>query len=116
MTTTRTAKGANSEEIAAIENLLADLEKRLQRLSGVTKREASGASSDVGDFVSEALSGIMERMRDNASNAGQALGDQATRIGSEAIKTVVDEIEQRPLIMLAVAAGAGYLLGVASRR
>jgi ElaB/YqjD/DUF883 family membrane-anchored ribosome-binding protein len=114
--TTRTAKSTNTEEIAAIEDLLSDLEKRLQRLSGATKREVSGASSDVSDFVSEALSGIMDRMRDKTTNVGQAIGDQATRIGSEAIKTVVDEIEQRPLIMLAVAAGVGYLVGVASRR
>jgi len=114
--TTRTAKSANTEEIAAIEGLLSDLEKRLHRLSGATKREVSGASGDVSDFVSEALSGIMGRMRDSATNMGEAIGDQATRLGGEAIKTVADEIEQRPLIMLAVAAGVGYLVGIASRR
>ncbi len=44
------AKSATAEEIAAIEDLVSDLEKRLRRLSGSARREASGASGDVGDF------------------------------------------------------------------
>jgi ElaB/YqjD/DUF883 family membrane-anchored ribosome-binding protein len=114
--TTRSAKAANSEEIAAIEDLLSDLEKRLHRLSGVTRREVSGAGGDVSDFVSDALSGIMERVRESASDAGQVLGDKASRVGVDAVKKITDEVEQRPLIMLAVAAGLGFLIGLANRR
>ncbi|MGH6683792.1 MAG: hypothetical protein ACRECA_07690 [Pseudolabrys sp.] len=114
--TTRTAKAANSEEIAAIEDLLNDLEKRLRRLSGATRREVSGAGGDVSDFVSEALSGIMERVRESTLDAGQTIGDQAARVSGDAIKKITDEVEQRPLIMLAVAAGLGFLFGLANRR
>ena len=42
--TTRTAKLGAAEEIAAIEELVSDLEKRLRRLSGSARNEAAGAS------------------------------------------------------------------------
>jgi ElaB/YqjD/DUF883 family membrane-anchored ribosome-binding protein len=107
---------ANSEEVAAIEDLLGELEKRLQRLAGTARREVSGAGGDVSDFVSEALSGIMDRMRESAVNAGQSVGEQATRVGAKAVKTITDEVEERPLVMLAIAAGVGFLFGIANRR
>jgi len=113
---TRTAKSAAADEIAAIEDLMGDLEKRLRRLSGSARREASGASGDVSDFVSEALSGIMSRVRDSAAGVGSTVADEATRIGTDAFKKLTDEIEARPLIMLGVAAGIGFLFGMANRR
>lgn len=114
--TTRAKSGANSDELAAIEDLLADLEKRLSRLSHTTRREVSGASSDVSDFVSEALSGIMDRVRERAASVSESLGDQASKVGNDALKKLTDEVEQRPLIMLGVAAGIGFLVGLANRR
>jgi ElaB/YqjD/DUF883 family membrane-anchored ribosome-binding protein len=114
--TTRAAKSAAAEEIAAIEKLIGDLEKRLRRLSGSAKREASGATGDVGEFVSEALSNIMDRVRDSASGVGNSVADEATRIGTDAFKKLTDEIESRPLIMLGVAAGIGFLFGLSNRR
>jgi ElaB/YqjD/DUF883 family membrane-anchored ribosome-binding protein len=114
--TTRTAKSAAADEIAAIEDLMSDLEKRLRRLSGSARREASGATGDVSDFVSEALSGIMSRVRDSAAGVGNTVADEATRIGTDAFKKLTDEIEARPLIMLGVAAGIGFLFGLSNRR
>ena len=114
--TTRTAKSAAAEEIAAIEDLMADLEKRLRRLSGSARREASGASGEVGDFVSEALDRIMNRVKDSASGVTQTVADEATRFGTDAFKKLTDEVENRPLVMLGVAAGIGFLVGMASRR
>jgi ElaB/YqjD/DUF883 family membrane-anchored ribosome-binding protein len=114
--TTRAAKSAAAAEIAAIEGLIDDLEKRLRRLSGSAKREASGATGDIGDFVSEALSNIMGRVRDGASGVGNSVADEATRIGTDAFKKLTDEIESRPLIMLGVAAGVGFLFGLSNRR
>ena len=52
--TTR-AKSVAAEEVAAIEDLVSDLEKRLRRLSGTAKREASGVSDDIGEFGNDAL-------------------------------------------------------------
>jgi ElaB/YqjD/DUF883 family membrane-anchored ribosome-binding protein len=114
--TTRAAKSAAAEEIAAIEDLMGDLEKRLRRLSGSARRETSGASGDVRDFVGEALERIMHRARDSASDATSSVADEATRIGIDAFKKVTDEVEHRPLIMLAIAAGIGFLAGLANRR
>jgi ElaB/YqjD/DUF883 family membrane-anchored ribosome-binding protein len=113
--TTRTAK-TNAEEIAAIEDLLGDLEKRLRRLSTVTKREVSGGAGEVSDFVTDALAGIMGRVRESASSVSETLGDQASRVSADAIKKITDEVEQRPLIMLAIAAGVGFLFGLSNRR
>jgi ElaB/YqjD/DUF883 family membrane-anchored ribosome-binding protein len=114
--TTRAAKSAAAEEIAAIEELMTDLEKRLRRLSGSAQREAAGATSEVGDFVSETLDRIMSRVRDSASGVTQSVTDEATRIGGDAVKKLAAEVENRPLVMLAVAAGVGFLAGLANRR
>lgn len=114
--TTRAAKSVTAEEIAAIEELMRDLETRLRRLSGSARREASGASGDVSDFVSEALSNIMNRVRESASGVTQSVADEASRFGTDAFKKLTNEVEHRPLVMLAVAAGIGFLAGLANRR
>jgi ElaB/YqjD/DUF883 family membrane-anchored ribosome-binding protein len=114
--TTRAAKSVAAEEIAAIEDLMSDLEKRLRRLSTTARNEASGASSDVGDFVNEALSGIMDRVRESATGVSKSVADEATRLGTDTFKKLTDEIEHRPLVMLGIAAGIGFLAGLANRR
>jgi ElaB/YqjD/DUF883 family membrane-anchored ribosome-binding protein len=39
------------------------------------------------------------------------VADEAARIGSDALKKLSDEIEHRPLLMVAIAAGIGFILG-----
>jgi len=114
--TTRSTKSATAEEIAAIEDLMTDLEKRLRRLSGTARDEAAGASADVSGFVSEALDNIMSRVRERASTMGQSVADETSRVGADAVKRLVDEVEHRPLLMLGIAAGVGFLAGLANRR
>jgi ElaB/YqjD/DUF883 family membrane-anchored ribosome-binding protein len=114
--TTRASKSIAAGEIAAIEDLMEDLEKRLRRLSGSARREASGATGDVGDFVSEALARIMNRVRDSASGMTHSVANEATRFGGDAFKKLTDEIENRPLVMIGVAAGVGFLVGMSQRR
>jgi ElaB/YqjD/DUF883 family membrane-anchored ribosome-binding protein len=118
--TTRSAKSATAaDEIAAIEGLVDDLEKRLRRLTEISSEardEVSGATGDVKDFVNDALGHIMQRVRESASTMGQSVAQEASRVGGDALKKVTDEVEQRPLIMLAVAAGIGFLVGLANRR
>lgn len=114
--TTRAAKSLAAEEVAAIEDLMSDLEKRLRRLSDTARRETSGASGEVGDFVSEALERIKDRVRDSAAGVTQSVADEATRFGSDAFKKLTDEVEHRPLLMLGLAAGVGFLAGMANRR
>jgi ElaB/YqjD/DUF883 family membrane-anchored ribosome-binding protein len=113
---TRTAKSAAAEEIAAIEDLMNDLEKRLRRLSGSARSEASGAGGDVRDFVSEALERITSRVRESAADVTHSVADEASRLGGDALKKLSDEVEQRPFLMLAIAAGIGFMAGLANRR
>lgn len=114
--TTRAAKSAAAEEIAAIEELVNDLEKRLRRLSSTARSEASGASGDVRDFVSEALERITSRVRESAPEVTRSVADKTSQLGSDAFKRVTNEVEARPFLTLAIAAGVGFLCGLASRR
>ena len=102
---------STAEEIAAIKELMSDLEKRLHRLSGATKREFSGASGEINDFVNDALAGIMERVRDGA----HSVSDSATHLSGDAFKKITAEVEQRPLTMLAIATAIGFLFGMSRR-
>jgi ElaB/YqjD/DUF883 family membrane-anchored ribosome-binding protein len=114
--TTRAAKSAAADEIAAIEDLMSDLEKRLRRLSSTAQKETTGAASEVGDFVSETLERILERVRSSTAGITDTVADEATRISGDALKKVTDEVEHRPLMMLGIAAGIGFLIGLANRR
>jgi ElaB/YqjD/DUF883 family membrane-anchored ribosome-binding protein len=109
------SKSSNADEIARIEELIGDLEKRLHRLNSSAQTEAAGASHDINHFVSEALEGIMERVRERADSVTEQVAERATQVGSDAFKRVLDEIERYPLATLAVAAGIGFLLGSARR-
>src|ERR1700690_276293 len=102
---------STAEEVAAIQELMNDLEKRLHRLGGATKREFSGASGEINDFVNDALAGIMERVREGS----HSVTDKATHIGSDTFKKITQEIEERPLTMLAIATGVGFLFGLSRR-
>jgi ElaB/YqjD/DUF883 family membrane-anchored ribosome-binding protein len=110
---TRT-KSAAADEISAIEDLISDLEKRLHRLSGSAKREASGASGDVGDFVSEALASIMKRVSNGSNDSVDSLTDDVARYGIGAFKKLTKEVEQRPLVLLGIAASVGFLAALLS--
>jgi ElaB/YqjD/DUF883 family membrane-anchored ribosome-binding protein len=115
----RTAKSTTADEVAAIETLLSDLERRLQRLSELSQAargEVSGAGENVKDFVNDALAAIMSRVRDNTANLGRSATDKAARAGGDAVKKLTDEITERPLTMLAIAAGIGFLAGLFNRR
>lgn len=50
---TRSKLATTADEIEAIKDLMADLEKRLQRLGGTAKSEVAGGASDISDFVNE---------------------------------------------------------------
>ena len=86
---------------------MGDLEKRLHRLSGASKREFSGASGEINDFVNDALDGIMQRV--------QSATDKATNLSGDAFKKIIEEVEHRPLTMLAIATGIGFLFGMSRR-
>ena len=104
-------KRTSSDDITDIEReislLMRDLESRIGRLNTLTKNGASHAASEATDYVSETVANAGERLRDGAS----ALGDEASRYGSDALRRVEEEVEQRPLLTLAIARGSDSLRG-----
>jgi ElaB/YqjD/DUF883 family membrane-anchored ribosome-binding protein len=112
----RAGKKSTAEEIVAIEDLMEDLERRLRRVSGTTRREASGAADDVSDFVEDTLADIKAKVRAKAADAVRSAGDKASNLGEDTLRKLFDGVEERPLIMLGIAAGVGFLAGLATRR
>lgn len=105
-----------SDDIAEIEReitrLMHDLEARVGRLNTLTRKGASHAASEASDYVSETLSETAERLR----NGAHTVTDEAAKFGNDALRRIEDEVEQRPLLALAIAAGIGFLAGMAGRR
>ena len=105
-----------SDDIAEIEReigrLMHDLENRVGRLNTLTRKGASHAASEASDYVSETLSDTAERLR----NGAQLVGDEAAKFSNDALRRIEDEVGQRPLLTLAIAAGIGFLAGMAGRR
>jgi ElaB/YqjD/DUF883 family membrane-anchored ribosome-binding protein len=109
---------------------LAEMEQRLGALEKRISRTASEASSNVSSGVSQATDRVSELITAALSEAGNRfrggarglsaeasyLGDEAARLGNDAMRRLSNEVEQRPLVMLAVAAGLGFLVGIAARR
>ncbi len=105
-----------SEDVAEIEReigqLMRDLESRIGRLNTLTRRGASHAAHEASDYVTETLSDTADRLR----NGAHSMTDEAQKFGNEALRKIEDEVEQRPLLTLAIAAGIGFLAGMAGRR
>ena len=136
---------STAAEIEEIHALIGDLEARLTRLNRLAAREGAGAAAAAGtaashvtDAVIEALTGMADRVRQSAQVVGQEFSgrmrdraqemtdrlgdgarqaaDEAFRFGGDAFRRIADEAERRPLMTLAIAAGVGYLAGLAGRR
>ena len=107
---------STSDDLAGIEQeiagLMRDLETRVSRLNNLSRSGASNAATAASEYVSETLSDTAERLR----NGANVMTDEATRLGGDAIRRIEEEVEQRPLLTLAIAAGIGFLAGMAGRR
>jgi ElaB/YqjD/DUF883 family membrane-anchored ribosome-binding protein len=110
--------------VAAIQKHLGAVEAELEKIGriagGQTSDAAAAASDQIGDAISTILSEMVERFR----KGGQAAGDQAGRLGnqaldlgakygSDALTRVANQAEERPLMTVAVALGIGLLIGAA---
>jgi hypothetical protein len=108
-------------ERADIERLLREFEARLVRMTGIAAHAPAGAARNMdglGDTVATALGEMAERIRGRAPRVHVAqLGDDALRLGNEALRKLTREVEQRPLVTLAIAVGIGALaVGLLARR
>jgi hypothetical protein len=107
-------------ERADVERLMREFERRLARMTGVAALapEPSRRIDRVGDIIASALGEVAERIRGGARHVDAAhLGDDVLRLGNEALRKLTREVERRPLMTLAVAAGVGALaVGLFARR
>jgi len=108
-------------ERADVERLLREFEARLARMMGVAERVPAGVSrraEGLGDTIATALGQMADRIGGRAREVDvRELGDDALRLGNVALRRLTREVEQRPLLTLAVAVGVGALaIGLLARR
>jgi ElaB/YqjD/DUF883 family membrane-anchored ribosome-binding protein len=104
---------ARRAHAADLDRLLGDLEQRLSRLARTLPSPPSVTAIDrVGDAVAAALNDIAEKFRDRARTAGAGAsraGEDVLQLGNDALRKLAHEVEQRPLVTLAIAVGVGAL-------
>ena len=107
---------STSKDIAEIEQeigeLMRDLEDRLRRLNTLTRRGTTHAGQEASQYISDTVADVAARLRGGARSAT----DDAAHIGHDALRRIEEEVEQRPLLTLSIAAGIGFLAGMAGRR
>ena len=108
---------AQRARAADVERILDDVERRLSRLSNMLPSVASAPKVDrVSDTIASALNDIADRFSSRARLVGKDAGRMGERFtadamqfGDEALRKVAREVEQRPLVTLAIALGVGAL-------
>jgi len=113
--TLRSIAGASSLDLGEIGRLLRELEERLAPLAGLVAAQAREAGSAVPERISEGWSDLSDRLRSVRYNA-RDLGEEASRLGTGALRRLEHEAEHRPLMVLAMAVGIGFVLGSLNRR
>jgi ElaB/YqjD/DUF883 family membrane-anchored ribosome-binding protein len=96
--------------VREIERRLRSLEQQLERVGDRTSASTAEVVERVGAAIAPMLSSIADRFR-----GGVSMGDEAAKLGNDALRRLSNEVEHRPLITLAVAVGVGILVGLASR-
>jgi hypothetical protein len=110
---------ARSERIAELERVVRDLEHRLTLLSRRVSSDAPRAVDRVGEAVASALGEIADRFRGRARAVGKdatAFSEEALEFGNDALRKLTREVEQRPLVVLAVALAVGGLAALVFAR
>src|SRR5260370_40105309 len=98
-----------SPSVAVIQKHLGVVEKELEKIGRMAGRQTSEAASAATDQIGDAISTILSEMVDRFRKGGQAAGDQAGRLGSQALdlganyrsdalQRVASEAENRPLV------------------
>jgi hypothetical protein len=113
--------------ITAIVNHLRAIEGELGGIGKSAGRRASVSASAAGNQIAEAigpiLNDIVERFRrgqrvalDEAVDFGGEAVKFGSRVGNDALDRVAAQAKSYPLLTVAVAIGAGVLIGMAGRR
>jgi len=94
-----------------IERRLRSLEQQLERVGDRT----SGSTAEIAERVGAAIAPVLSSIADQFRGGAHSMGDEAAKLGNDALRRLSNEIEHRPLVTLAVAVGVGILVGLASR-
>ena len=109
----------SAADLADIERRMHTLERSVQRVAGRASASVAQATDHAGEAIVAALGDVIDRFRGGARSVGDEatrFGHEAARLGNNALRRLSDEVEHRPLMILAVAAGLGFLAGLAGRR
>lgn len=100
---------------AEVADMIVSLDERIMRLNTLTKQGASHAAESANDIVLNAISGLTGRATAQAQAGVASASDEVAKFGTQAVNRFVREIDKRPLLTLAVAAGIGFIAGLARR-
>ena len=106
------SSAALSSNLRDLDRRLRSLESHLQRIGNRTSANAALAADATASPIPSALSSLAERFRGNATY----VGNEAARAGTNAVRRLSAEVENRPLVMLGVAAAVGLLIGFSLQR
>jgi ElaB/YqjD/DUF883 family membrane-anchored ribosome-binding protein len=111
---------AVADDVAAmrteIDDMIASLEAKIDRLNSITKRGATHAAEGANDIMLNAISGLTGQMTGRMQDTAKSASDEVARFGNQALKRIVTEIDHRPFLTLAIAAGIGFIAGLARPR
>jgi len=104
--------------------LVHELQQGLAQLAAFVATNAREAGTAVPERLSAVVpDGLTERLAELSQRVGTTLrhnarnvGNEATRVGTGAWHRLEDEMVHRPLLVIAVAAGIGFLIGALNRR
>jgi ElaB/YqjD/DUF883 family membrane-anchored ribosome-binding protein len=110
--------------VSAIQKHLGAVEKELEKIGRITGRQTSDMAARASDQIGDAISTILSDMVDRFRKGGRVAGDQAGRLGNQALdlgskygadalERVASQAEERPLFTVGVALGIGILIGAA---
>ena len=119
----RTAR-ATSLDMGDVGQLVHELQQGLAQLAAFVATNAREAGTAVPERLSAVVpDGLTERLAELSQRVGTTLrhnarnvGNEATRVGTGAWHRLEDEMVHRPLLVIAVAAGIGFLIGALNRR
>ena len=111
---------AISADLGEIERRLRALERNLERVGARTSASATQAADRIAELVAAALTSMAAKFRSHAAGvSGDAakLSGDVVRLSRDTAHRLGREIEQRPIVVLAVAVAVGILVGwVSSQR
>jgi ElaB/YqjD/DUF883 family membrane-anchored ribosome-binding protein len=115
----RTMQRAVSDDAAAmraeVDDMIASLEERIGRINALTKQGAGHAADGVNELLLNAISGLTGQVADRAKGNAMSMSDEVAKLGTNALRRVVREIDRRPLLTVAIAAGIGFVVAMARR-